>query len=228
MGRTNTQTICLDFRSQRLCFAVTRIFARCVRARTARESSRRRFDPLSSSLSCRKGRHMALGMGFSRGPPFAVLRSVYQTAWGRMKRYNFLSSAHTGHRRGNAHGHCFFPHHHPVSAADRGAAPDRQASDRRAGAHRAGADHAAVGPGVGAHAGLRLTADQRRGAHSDPAGPDHAFKLYQLPQRAVPVPDLRGTGHRRPLREAPAAGHAPQPHDGGRASGGAAGPGGHT
>ena len=59
---------------------------------------------------------MALGMGFSRGPPFAVLRSVYQTAWGRLNPYNFLSSAHTGHRRGNAHGHCFFPHHHPVSA----------------------------------------------------------------------------------------------------------------
>lgn len=100
--------ICLILRSQHLCFAVARIFARCVRARTARESSRRRLDPLSSSLSCRKGRHMALGMGFSRGPPFAVLRSVYQTAWGRLNPYNFLSSAHTGHRRGNAHGHCFF------------------------------------------------------------------------------------------------------------------------
>ena len=72
--------ICLILRSQHLCFAVARIFARCVRARTARESSRRRLDPLSSSLSCRKGRHMALGMGFSRGPPFSVLRSVYQTA----------------------------------------------------------------------------------------------------------------------------------------------------
>ena len=62
--------ICLILRSQHLCFAVARIFARCVRARTARESSRRRLDTLSSSLSCRKGRHMALGMGFSRGTSF--------------------------------------------------------------------------------------------------------------------------------------------------------------
>ncbi len=46
--------ICLILRSQHLCFAVARIFARCVRARTARESSRRKLDTLSSSLSCRE------------------------------------------------------------------------------------------------------------------------------------------------------------------------------
>ena len=69
--------ICLILRSQHLCFAVARIFARCVRARTARESSRRRFDPLSSSLSCRKGRHMALGMGFSRGTSFLRFCVIY-------------------------------------------------------------------------------------------------------------------------------------------------------
>ena len=46
-------------------------------------------------------------------------------------------------------------------------------------------------------------------SHPDAAGPDHAAELYQLPQRAVPVPDLRGAGHCGALRQAPAAGHAP-------------------
>ena len=73
--------ICLILRSQHLCFAVARIFARCVRARTARESSRRRLDTLSSSLSCREAAGTWLFVWvFPGGPPFAVLRSVYQTA----------------------------------------------------------------------------------------------------------------------------------------------------
>ena len=42
-GRANAQTICLRIRSQPLCFAVTRIFTGCVRARTARKDIRRIF-----------------------------------------------------------------------------------------------------------------------------------------------------------------------------------------
>lgn len=51
---------------------------------------------------------MALCMGFPGGllSRFCVL--YIKRPQGRMKRYNFPSPVHTGHRRGNACGHCFF------------------------------------------------------------------------------------------------------------------------
>lgn len=81
--------ICLILRSQHLCFAVARIFARCVRARTARESSRRRLDTLSSSLSCREAAGTWRFVWVFPGGLLSRFCVLYiKRPQGRMKRYN--------------------------------------------------------------------------------------------------------------------------------------------
>lgn len=72
--------ICLILRSQHLCFASPHICPLRARPDGAGELPPKARYSLLLVILPGSGRHMALCMGFSRGPPFAVLRSVYQTA----------------------------------------------------------------------------------------------------------------------------------------------------
>ena len=62
--------ICLILRSQHLCFAVARIFARCVRARTARERIRRIFDRVPPRYPAGKRQAHGALYGFFPGASF--------------------------------------------------------------------------------------------------------------------------------------------------------------